>query len=119
MWKGQNVLFENEAERTEALEEVKRLSQLRADKISQRKGELVEPREVKFGAVNAQDTKTLVEKFAQGKYPALEAVKDQPAVLGDVVRNLRNNSTYVTASKRPQFMAKVESLLSSSRVKRT
>ncbi|KAJ5313820.1 uncharacterized protein N7443_000704 [Penicillium atrosanguineum] len=119
IWKGQNVLFENEAEKIEAMQEVKRLAQLRADKMSQRKGDLVEPREVKFGAINAEDTKTLMETFAQGRYPTLEASKNQSAVLGEVIRNLRNNGTYQTAGKRPQFLAKVESLLSSSRVKRT
>ena len=119
VWKGESVLFENEAERAEALEEVKRLSQVRADKISQRKGELVEPKEVKFSPVSADDSKALIDKWAQGKYPALSVGKDQPAAIGDVVRNLRNNGTYETAGKRPQFIAKVESLLSSSRVKRT
>ncbi|KAJ5099116.1 hypothetical protein N7532_006117 [Penicillium argentinense] len=119
LWKGQNVLFENDAEKTAAMEEVKRLSQQRADKISQRKGELVEPRAIKFNALGTHDTKTLVETFAQGRYPALDARKDQPAVLGDVARNLRNNGTYQTAGKRPEFMAKVESLLASSRVKRS
>jgi len=119
IWQGQSVLFESEAEKAETMEEVKRLAQVRADKLSQRKGELVEPRDVKFGAINAEDTKKLMETFAQGKYPTLEAGKDQPAVLGEIMRNLRNNGTYVTASKRPQFLAKVESLLSSARVKRT
>ena len=119
IWKGQSVLFDNEAEKAEAMEEVKRLAQLRADKMSQRKGDLVEPRDVKFRAVSTEDTKTLIETFAQGKYPTLEARKDQPAVLGEVIRNLRNNGTYQTAGKRPQFLAKVESLVSSNRVKRT
>lgn len=121
MWKGENVLFQSAEEQGQALEEVKRLAQLRADKISQRKGELVEAREVTFGALNAEDTKSLMEKYAQGKYPVLkEAGKDQPAAVGDVLRNLRNNGTYETAGKRPQFLAKVESLLSSgsARVKR-
>ncbi|KAJ5242354.1 uncharacterized protein N7469_000681 [Penicillium citrinum] len=119
VWKGESVLFENEIERSEALAEVKRLSQVRADKISQKKGELVEPKEVKFSPVSAEDSKILIEKWAQGKYPALTVGKDQPAAMGDVLRNLRNNGTYETAGKRPQFIAKVESLLSSSRVKRT
>lgn len=119
LWKGQSVLFHSEAEKAEAMEEVQRLAQLRADKMSQRKGDLVEPRDVKFNAVSAEDTKTLIEIFAQGKYPSLEAGKDQPAVFGEVIKNLRNNGTYQTAGKRPQFLAKVESLLASSRVKRT
>lgn len=119
LWKGQSVLFETEAEKAEAMEEVKRLAQSRADKTSQRKGDLVEPRAVEFSAINADDTKTLVATLAQGKYPTLEAGKDQPVVLGEVIRNLRNNGTYETAGKRPQFLAKVESLLASGRVKRT
>jgi hypothetical protein len=119
IWQGQTVLFADEAEKAEAMEEVRRLAQLRADKMSQRKGDLVEPRDVKFRPINAEDTKKLMETFAQGKYPTLEAGKDQPAVLGEVIRNLRNNGTYQTAGKRPQFLAKVESLLSSRRVKRT
>lgn len=120
LWKGQSVLFESEAEKTEALEEVKRLSQERADKISQQMGEPVEPRDIKFNPISAEHTKKLMETFVQGKYPALEAgKKDQPAIMGDVLRNLRNNATYQTAGKRPQFLAKVESLLASSRVKRS
>lgn len=120
LWKGQSVLFESEAEKAAALEEVKRLSQERADKISQKKGEPVEPREVNFNPIGAKETKQLMETFVQGKYPALEAAKkDQPAVMADVLRNLRNNATYQTAGKRPQFLAKVESLLASSRVKRS
>ena len=119
LFKGQSVLFENEAEKAEASEEMKRLIQVRADKISQRKGETVEHRAVEFSAINALDTKRLLEKFVQGKYPTPELGKDQPAVLGDVLRNLRNNGTYETAGKRPQFLAKVESLLASRRVNRT
>ncbi|KAJ5180381.1 hypothetical protein N7492_003591 [Penicillium capsulatum] len=117
MWKGQNVLFESEAEKAEALEEVQRISRARADKMSVKKGDLVEPREIKFGALDAKDSAALLETYVQGKYPAVQASKDQP-VLGEVVKNLRNNGTYQTAGKRPQFLAKVESLLASGRVKR-
>ncbi|KAJ5491556.1 hypothetical protein N7539_003123 [Penicillium diatomitis] len=119
LYKGQSVLFETEAEKTEALEEVKRLAQARADKVSQRKGEPIEPRDIKFSAVSQEHTQALMETYVQGKYPTVEIGKDQPAVMGEVLRNLRNNSTYQTAGKRPQFLAKVESLLASSRVKRS
>ncbi|KAJ5986837.1 hypothetical protein N7451_011202 [Penicillium sp. IBT 35674x] len=118
IWKGQNVLFHSEAERMEAMEEVKRLAQARADKMSQQKGDLVEPRIVEFNAIKTEESKILLETYALGKYPAVEVVQGQPAVLGEVVKNLRNNGTYQTAGKRPQFLAKVESLLASSRVKR-
>lgn len=119
LWNGQSVLFESEAEKSEAMDEVKRLSQLRADRMSQRKGDLVEPREIEFRTVSAEDAKDLVATFAQGKYPALDAGKDQPAIRGEVIRNLRNNGTYQTAGKRSQFLAKIESLITSRGVKRT
>ncbi|KAJ5806153.1 uncharacterized protein N7503_003755 [Penicillium pulvis] len=118
IWKGQNVLFHSEAERMEAMDEVKRLAQVRADKMSQQKGDLVEPRVVEFNAIKTEESKILLETYALGKYPTVEVVQGQPAVLGEVVKNLRNNGTYQTAGKRPQFLAKVESLLASSRVKR-
>ncbi|KAJ5728564.1 uncharacterized protein N7483_003072 [Penicillium malachiteum] len=119
LWKGENVLFNSEAERSEAMEEVQRLSQVRADKISQKKGDLVEPKKIEFGGLNAEDTKSLIDTYASGKYPSVEVGKDQPAVLAEVMKNLRNNGTYQTAGKRPQFLAKVEALMASSRVKRT
>ncbi|OOQ86404.1 hypothetical protein PEBR_21559 [Penicillium brasilianum] len=119
LWKGQSVLFESEAEKAQALEELKRLSQERADKISQKKGEPVKPRDIKFNPISAEHSQKLMETFVQGKYPALEVGKDQPAIMGDVLRNIRNNATYQTVGKRPQFLAKVESLLASSRVKRS
>lgn len=119
LWKGKSVLFYNEAEKAEALAEVSRLSQARADAISQRKGDLVEPKEIKFSAVASEDSKKLLETYALGKYPELESGKDQPAVFGAVLKNLRSNGTYETTGKRPQFLAKVESLLASGRVKRT
>ncbi|KAJ6013263.1 hypothetical protein N7540_007854 [Penicillium herquei] len=119
LWKGENVLFNTEKEKSEAMEEVMRLSQVRADKISQKKGDLVEPKNVEFAGINAKDTKSLIDTYASGKYPSVEVGKDQPAVLAEVMKNLRNNGTYQTAGKRPQFLAKVEALMASSRVKRT
>ncbi|KAJ5658079.1 uncharacterized protein N7484_001728 [Penicillium longicatenatum] len=118
IWKGQNVLFHSEAERMEAMEEVKRLAKARADKMSQQKGDLVEPRDIEFNAIKTEESKILLETYAQGKYPTVEVVQGKPAVLGEVMKNLRNNGTYQTTGKRPQFLAKVESLLASGRVKR-
>ncbi|KAJ5173986.1 uncharacterized protein N7500_001917 [Penicillium coprophilum] len=119
LWKGQNVLFTSENEKAEALEETKRLAQLRADRISQRKGDLVEPRNVEFSPIDAKTTKSLIETFVQGKYPASETGKDGHAVLGEVSKNLRNNATYQTTGKTAQFMAKIESLVSAGRNTKT
>ncbi|CAI7637814.1 unnamed protein product [Penicillium glandicola] len=115
LWKGQSVLFNNEVEKAEALEETTRLAQLRADRISQRKGDLVEPRNVEFSSIDAESTKSLIETFVQGNYPTSEVGKDGHAVLGEVSKNLRNNGTYQTTGKTSQFMAKVESLVNAGR----
>lgn len=115
LWKGQSVLFHNENDKAEALEETKRLAQLRADRISQRKGDLVEPRNVEFSPIDAANTKSLMETFVQGNYPKFEVGKDGHAVLGEVSKNLRNNGTYQTTGKTSQFMAKIESLVSAGR----
>lgn len=115
LWKGQSVLFKDEDEKAEALKEIKRLAQLRADRISQSKGDLVEPRNVEFNPIDAESTRSLMETFVQGKYPTSEAGKDRPAVLTEVTKNLRNNGTYQSTGKTSQFMAKIESLVSAGR----
>ncbi|KAJ5779052.1 hypothetical protein N7457_006772 [Penicillium paradoxum] len=111
---GRSVLFNDENEKAGALEEVKRLAQLRADRISQRKGDLVEPRNVEFNPIDAESTKSLMETYVQGKYPTFKG-KDGHAVLAEVTKNLGNNGTYQTTGKTSQFMAKIESLVSTGR----
>ncbi|KAJ5139126.1 uncharacterized protein N7515_003974 [Penicillium bovifimosum] len=117
LWKGQSVLFNSEKEKAEALEETKRLAQLRADRISQRKGDLVEPRNVEFNSIDAESTKSLMETFVQGKYPT--SVGNGHAVLDEVTKNLRNNGTFQTTGKTSQFMAKLESLVSPGRTSKS
>ncbi|KAJ5612421.1 hypothetical protein N7510_005615 [Penicillium lagena] len=119
LWKGQSVLFFSEEEKAEALQETKRLAQLRADKLTQKKGEDVEPKEIDFAPIDAKTTNGLMETLAQGKYPTLDADKDQLPAISNVMRNLRSNGTYQSAGKQPQFVAKVESLLAGPKVKRT
>ncbi|KAJ5675869.1 hypothetical protein N7462_008766 [Penicillium macrosclerotiorum] len=119
LWTGEHVFFKSEAEKSEIMAAAQQISQYRADKKSQRRGELVEPSVVSFKPVIEKDSNRLMETLAQGKYPALKEGKSQPAVIGDLARNLRNNATYHTPSTKPRFLGKVESLLASSRAKRT
>lgn len=111
LWKGQRVFFANEDEKAGALEEAKRMAQVRADRLSQKKGELVEPSDVTFNPIDAKDTKGLMEMFVQGKYPSLDAEQGQSTVMSNVMRNLQNNSTWQTTGKSAQFLAKLKSLL--------
>ncbi|KAL4981798.1 hypothetical protein BDW68DRAFT_73072 [Aspergillus falconensis] len=113
---GKYVRFTSEAERVEALEAAKKFAQEAADKLSQEKGELVDPQAVKFQCVKGGEHKTLIESLAQGKYPTVETARtDKPPVVGDILRNLRNNESYQAPGKRSQFMAKLETLLVSNR----
>lgn len=111
---GQYVHFLDEKERSQALVEASKLSQQRADEMSQRKGELVEPEKVEFGRLSTDDRRVLLQSLVEGKYTQNEYF-GQASVVGEVVRNLANNETYQTAGKSAQFVSKVESLMASSR----
>ncbi|KAL4977852.1 hypothetical protein BDW66DRAFT_131939 [Aspergillus desertorum] len=113
---GKYVRFTSEVERVEALEAAKKFAQEAADKLSQEKGELVDPQVVEFQGLKGVEHKFLIESLAQGKYPTVEmAQTDKPSVVGDILKNLRNNESYQAPGKRSQFMAKLETLLVSNR----
>ncbi|KAL4902482.1 hypothetical protein BDW74DRAFT_59374 [Aspergillus multicolor] len=113
---GKYVRFTSEVERAEAMEAAKKFAQEAADKLSQKKGELVDPEAVIFQRVNDEEHKTLIEALVQGKYLMVEKTSaNKPPVVGEILRNLRNNESYQISGKRTQFMAKLESLLVSSR----
>lgn len=114
LFEGKRVLFTSEEEKAQVMEEAKKLAQERADKLSQRKGDLVEPEDTSFVSVGTEERKALIEGLVQGKSPTLEPLPaGKPPVIGDVLRNLRNNETYQTAGKSSQFLSKLESLLAS------
>ncbi|KAE8408828.1 hypothetical protein BDV37DRAFT_159153 [Aspergillus pseudonomiae] len=116
LFRGQFVQFLDEEEKAQAIADAKKLSQQRADNYSQRKGDLVEPEDVGFLPMSAEDRKSLVQSYIQGAYPKLSTEEAaQSPVLSEVTKNLRNNESYQAAGKSSQFVAKVESLLSSAR----
>ncbi|RAL01500.1 uncharacterized protein BO80DRAFT_434420 [Aspergillus ibericus CBS 121593] len=121
LYQGKYVHFSSEQEKSEAISEANMLSQKRADKISQQKGDLVDPDHVNFSPINAKDQNTLVGLVVKGIYPKPEAKReDKLSVLDKVSENLRNNATYQTVGKSSAFIAKLDSLLASSRpTKRT
>jgi hypothetical protein len=115
LFQGGRVLFSSEREKGQVLREVRKLAQERADKLAQRKGDVVEPEEVVFQPASAEERGVLIRDLVQGKYPVLQPpqASDSP-VIRDVLRNLDNNATYRTAGKDSQFMHKLESLLAPS-----
>ncbi|KAL5333226.1 hypothetical protein BJX70DRAFT_403797 [Aspergillus crustosus] len=116
LFEGKYVQFTSEEEKSEALEAAKRLAQKAADRFSQDKGELVDPQPVNFQVVKDEKHKFLIESLARGKYPTMEMREaSNSPVVGNVLRNLKNNETYQATGKQSQFMAKLESLLAPNR----
>lgn len=117
LFDGKPVQFANEEERNQAVEEAKKLAQKQADKLTQEKGDLVEPEEIIFDPISEADRKSLFRSLVQGDYTERESklAETSPPVFADIMAGLKNNPTYQTAGKSSQFVAKVDSLLSSRR----
>lgn len=116
LFDGKVVSFTSEEEKTEAIEAAKKLAQKEADKLTQEKGDIVEPVDISFQPINAEDQKTLIRTLVQGDYSEREPLPaDKPPVFGQIMTTIRNNETYRTPGKSSQFFAKVDSLLSAKR----
>jgi len=113
---GKRVLFSSELEKNEVMTEAKRLAQERADRLTQQRAELVEPKEPCFEPIGAEKRSILIQSLIQGKYQTVRPPKPgEPTVIGDVLRSLNNNETYRMVGKHSQFMNKLESLLASGK----
>lgn len=113
---GKRVLFSSELEKNEVMTEAKRLAQERADRLTQQRAELVEPKDPCFEPISAEERSILIQDLVQGKYQTLKPPKPgEPTVIGDVLRSLDNNETYRMVGKQSQFMKKLESLLASGK----
>ncbi|PYH46697.1 uncharacterized protein BP01DRAFT_364853 [Aspergillus saccharolyticus JOP 1030-1] len=115
LFQGKYVRFLDEEEKSLAMTEAMRLSQGLADKLSQRKGDIVQPKEITFSPIGEKDRKTLIESLVQGKYSKAGDQSSNSPTFDRLATNLINNGTYQTAGKDVQFFAKVESLLASNR----
>lgn len=116
LFDGKVVSFSSEEEKAEAIEVAKKLAQQEADKLTQEKGDIVEPVDISFEPINAEDQKTLIRTLVQGDYSEREPLPaGKPPVFGQIMTTIRNNETYRTPGKSSQFFAKVDSLLSAKR----
>ncbi|OOF96229.1 hypothetical protein ASPCADRAFT_206458 [Aspergillus carbonarius ITEM 5010] len=121
LYQGKYVRFSSEQEKSVAISEANKLSQEHADKLSQQRGDLVDPNHITFRPINTKDQNTLIGLLVKGIYPKSEAKQeDKLSVFDQVSQSLRNNATYQTVGKSSAFIAKLDSLLASSRpTKRT
>lgn len=111
LFDGDRVIFRDEEEKKAAIEEFNKLAYQRADVLTQRKGEVVEPEEAGFTSTSKEDQNAFVSQLVQGKYATPQ--NQSSPVLGEIERQLFNNETYRTAGKHSGFMAKMQSLVAS------
>ncbi|KAH8701149.1 hypothetical protein BGW36DRAFT_141785 [Talaromyces proteolyticus] len=113
LFDGDRVFFRNEEEKKETIDEFKKLSQERADKLTQRKGDIVEAEDANFTALSNDDRDALVGQLVRGNYARWTQDRSSHPVLGEVERQLLNNETYRFEGKQSGFVTKFQSLLAS------
>ncbi|KAK2811938.1 hypothetical protein FQN50_001645 [Emmonsiellopsis sp. PD_5] len=105
--KGEWVYFNNEQEKQEAVEAAKKMAAERAEMLTERKAEEIEPEDMSFKSMDETQRKQLVGRLVTGEYA--REVKEERDTLPshpfytDVLRNLRNNPTY-QGPHREQFL---------------
>jgi hypothetical protein len=114
LFEGERVFFNSDEEKKAVMEEVDRMAVERADKLTQRKGDLVEPEDSSFAPIKADDRKALVGQLVRGQYEGWQKGSVRHPVLDEVQRQLFNNETYRMTGKQAAFMGKFQSLLASA-----
>ncbi|PGH10072.1 hypothetical protein GX51_00339 [Blastomyces parvus] len=105
---GKWTYFYNEEERKEAVELAQKMAAERADKLTDRKGSLVQPEDMSFQPMDETQKKQLVSRLVSGEYKPEQAqwVEEHGArhpIMKDVLRDLANNPTWQSPHK-TQFL---------------
>ncbi|ERF71026.1 hypothetical protein EPUS_03306 [Endocarpon pusillum Z07020] len=127
--RGQELVhFESAQEKEQVLQIARGLAERTADRITERTGKEVTPKESSFEGIREKDRVVLAREFVRGEYPPLEAGwkdmqtqtqkgkeggRKRPAFLGDVMRILGNNETY-HAKEQEQLMSTIQGLLATT-----
>jgi hypothetical protein len=113
---GKRVLFASDEEKTRVIELANEMAAERAKKLTERKGQIVEPEHVSFEVISEEDKRAILEKLVAGKYPKVETTMVEASpIIADVLRNLRNNETYQRAEGK-RFMGKLMESLPSGKI---
>lgn len=109
VYHGEKILFKSDEEKTAVMERVQKMAAEKADKLTERKGQVVKAEDVSFNSLTQTERKDLLDRLVLGKYPELEEISFSPIVM-DVLRNLRNNETY-QATQAAEFTQKISKML--------
>jgi len=111
--KGELVEFKNEEEKAEVIKFAEEFAKRTATKLSERKGEAVEPVNMEIGGFEDADRKDLMGKMVRGDYQ-IPPKKGAGGLLQEVMKNLVNNGSYRGADSE-MFMKKLEGLVAAPR----
>ncbi|KKZ65332.1 hypothetical protein EMCG_08848 [[Emmonsia] crescens] len=105
---GKWTYFYSEEEKNEAVALAQKMAAERADKLTDRKGTLVQPEDMSFQPMDETQKKQLVSRLVSGEYKSEQTqwVEEHGArhpVMKNVLRNLANNSTW-QAPHKTQFL---------------
>lgn len=119
---GKWTYFYSEEEKNEAVELAQKMAAERADKLTDRKGTLVQPEDMSFQPMDETQKKQLVSRLVSGEYKSEQAqwVEEHGVrhpVMKDVLRNLANNSTW-QAPHKTQFLEALSKSLPKPKVVR-
>lgn len=115
--KGNLTKFESAEEKNMVIKIAQDMAKQRAEKITEKKGEQVKPKDMTIVDLNAisNDKQSLVDSMIKGQYSELE--KQRMPFLDNIVKTLRNNETY-NSLETNKFMAKIQSMMPAQGVKR-
>ncbi|EEH37222.1 hypothetical protein PAAG_07778 [Paracoccidioides lutzii Pb01] len=119
---GKWTYFYSDEEKNEAVELARKMETERADKLTDRKGTVVEPEDMSFQPMNETQKKQLVSRLVSGEYKSEKAQwmkmhATRHPVMQDVIRNLTNNSTW-QASQKTMFLETLSKSLPQPKVAR-
>ncbi len=114
--KGEFVRFDSDEEKDAVLLRAQRSSEVEAARLSERKGEVVEPKDASFETLSEDDRAALLGKLLQGYYKGPGEGQREGGVLGEIKRATAKNETYVDRNT-SSFVSKVSRMLPAQTVR--
>ncbi len=107
---GEFIRFEGEPERDAVVKKAEMLVVEEATRLSERKGEVVEPKEAGFEPIAEEDRNLLVEKLLKGNYEIPGSPRQEEGLLKELLRVTNKNETYLPRDG-SSLLGKVRGLL--------
>ncbi|KAI9880146.1 MAG: hypothetical protein M1830_005175 [Pleopsidium flavum] len=107
---GEFVRFESDAEKDAVVKRAETLAVEEGIRLSERKGEVVQPKEAGFEPITEEDRNLLVERLLKGSHEAPGSPPPEDGVLKELLRVTHRNETYLPRDA-SSLLGKVRGLL--------